>query len=115
VREDVAEILAASDLFVLPSLNEGLSQALLEAMALSIPVVATDVGGIPDVLQSGRTGWCVSPGQPLPLANAIQQALATPALAKAYARAAHLLVTQRFSLPMHTAQLQSLYRAVVAG
>jgi len=115
VREDVGEILAASDLFVLPSLNEGLSQALLEAMALAIPVVATNVGGTPDVLQPGRTGWCARPGQTQPLADAIRHALDRPSLSQSYARAARVLVTQRFSLEAHTAQLQSLYRSVVAG
>jgi glycosyltransferase involved in cell wall biosynthesis len=114
-REDVSELMAASDLFVLPSLNEGLSQALLEAMALSIPVVATNVGGTSEVLQPGRTGWCVRPAQPLALADAIQQALAAPALARSYARAAHILVTQRFSLAMHVARLQSVYQTVVSG
>ena len=111
IRDDVAEILSASDLFVLPSLNEGLSQALLEAMALCVPVVATNVGGTPDVVQPGRTGWRVMPGEPRALADAIQQALAKPDTAAAYARAAHAFITQGFSLPTHLSTLQAVYRS----
>jgi len=114
-REDVAEVIASSDLFVLPSLNEGLSQALLEAVALGIPVVATDVGGIPDVVASGRTGWCVPPGQPAELANAIQQALNSPRTATAYAEAARSLIEHEFNLELHLARLQALYASVASG
>jgi glycosyltransferase involved in cell wall biosynthesis len=109
IREDVSEIIAASDLFVLPSLNEGLSQALLEAMALSTPVIATNVGGTPDIVAPGHTGWRVVPGQPVALADAIQQALGRPDTAAAYARAAHTLATQGFSLQSHLSRLQSVY------
>jgi glycosyltransferase involved in cell wall biosynthesis len=114
IRHDVSEVIAASDLFVLPSLNEGLSQALLEAMALGTPVVATNVGGTRDVLVPGRTGWRVPPAQPAALANAIQQALARPLAANTYARAAHTLVSQGFNLATHVSRLQSLYAGVVA-
>jgi glycosyltransferase involved in cell wall biosynthesis len=114
IRDDFNEIIAASDLFVLPSLNEGLSQALLEAMALGTPVVATNVGGTRDVLEPGRTGWRVPPAEPIALANAIQQALGRPETATAYARAAHSLVRHGFNLTTHVSGLQALY-ASVAG
>jgi glycosyltransferase involved in cell wall biosynthesis len=115
VRDDACEIVAASDLFVLPSLTEGLSQALLEAMALSTPVVATNVGGTPDVLEPGRTGWRVQPAHPAALADAIQQALDQPERAQTYARAAHTLVMQGFNSATHVAGLQALYASVAAG
>lgn len=115
IREDASQIIAASDLFVQASLNEGLSQALLEAMALATPVVATNVGGTSDVVQPGRTGWRVVPGHAVALANAIQQALAAPAQAAAYARAARTLVTQGFSLQLHVLQLQTLYQSMAIG
>jgi glycosyltransferase involved in cell wall biosynthesis len=114
-RDDVAEVVAASDLFVQPSLNEGLSQALLEAMALGVPAVATDVGGTPDVLESGRTGWRVPPAQPVALADAIQQALGSPCTAATCADAARALVAQEFNLELHVARLQALYAAVASG
>jgi glycosyltransferase involved in cell wall biosynthesis len=111
-RDDVAEVVAASDLFVLPSLNEGLSQALLEAMALGTPVVATEVGGTPDVLEPGRTGWCVPPAQPVALAEAIQQALGNPRDAAACADAARAHVAQKFNHELHLARLRALYAGV---
>jgi glycosyltransferase involved in cell wall biosynthesis len=114
-RDDVGEILAASDLFVLPSLNEGLSQALLEAMALAVPVVATNVGGTRELVQPGRTGWRVLPAQPIALADAMEAALRSPQAARTYARAARGLVTNSFTLPQHVAQLQSLYHSVLAA
>lgn len=112
VRNDIAEIIVASDVFVLPSLNEGLSQAMLEAMSLNVPVIATDVGGTADVLRPGRTGWCVPPGQPVALAEAIQQALCDQRAAHAHARAARALVAQHFSFALHVARLQAVYACV---
>jgi glycosyltransferase involved in cell wall biosynthesis len=115
VRDDVAELVAASDLFVLPSLNEGLSQALLEAMALGIPIVATNVGGTSDVVESGRTGWLVPPAQPVALADAIQQAVENSVMATACADAARALPAQKFNLQLHVARLQALYADVARG
>jgi glycosyltransferase involved in cell wall biosynthesis len=112
VRHDVPAILAASDLFVLPSRNEGLSQALLEAMALGTPVVATDVGGTADVVQSGRTGWLIPPGDPTALVCAIDAALSHPLRARAYSEAARRLVSREFNLGLHAARLETLYRTV---
>ena len=114
VREDVPAILAASDLFVLPSRNEGLSQALLEAMALGLPVVATEVGGTADAVRSERTGWLVPPGDWRALADAIDAALSRPSTAKAYAEAARELVWREFSLALHVARLEALYRSLAA-
>jgi len=112
VRADVAEIVAASDVFVLPSLNEGLSQALLEAMALGTPVVATNVGGTPDAVEPGRTGWCVPPAAPVALADAIQHSLEEPLTAINYAHAARAMVAERFPIAAHVSRLQTLYECV---
>jgi glycosyltransferase involved in cell wall biosynthesis len=113
VREDVAEIIAASDVLVLPSLNEGLSQGLLEAMALRTPAVVTRVGGAADLLEGGGL-WCVEPARPAALADAVYAALVDRDAACAHAKAAHALVEQRFNMPLHLARLQDLY-ASVAG
>jgi glycosyltransferase involved in cell wall biosynthesis len=115
VRQDVPAIVAASDLFVLPSRNEGLSQALLEAMALGTPVVATDVGGTADVVQAERTGWLVPPDHAMVLACAIDAALSRPARARTYAEAARQLVVREFNLGLHAARLEALYRSVLDG
>src|SRR5205807_8725782 len=70
-RDDIPVCLAALDLFVLPSLNEGMGRALVEAMAMGRPVVATRVGGIPDVVTDGATGLLVPPRDDRALADAI--------------------------------------------
>jgi glycosyltransferase involved in cell wall biosynthesis len=113
-RSDVPEILAASDLFVLPSLNEGLSIAMLEAMAVGVPVVATDVGGASDILTPGQTGWLVPSGDPTVLADAIDDALSHPERARAYAERARTLVETEFSIETHSQRLEALYRQVLA-
>lgn len=71
-RDDIRALLASFDIFVLPSLSEGLPIALLEAMSLGVPVVASRVGGIPEVIVDDSQGVLVSPGNPSALANAIQ-------------------------------------------
>jgi glycosyltransferase involved in cell wall biosynthesis len=114
VRSDVAEIVAASDLFVLASLNEGLSQAMLEAMALGVPVVATDVGGTSDAVSPGHTGWLVSPGQSSELATAIAQALDDRREASTRAATARELIQRQFSLTSHLLRLEDLYRQTAA-
>jgi glycosyltransferase involved in cell wall biosynthesis len=115
VRRDVAEIVAASDVFVLASLNEGLSQALLEAMALGTPVVATDVGGTGDAVVAGRTGWLVPAEDPIGLATAIVQVLGDRRQATTRAAAARQLIQAQFSLTSHVARLEDLYRVVATG
>ena len=70
-RTDVSDLLPLFDVYVLPSRMEGLSLALLEAMAASLPVVVTRVGGNPEVVVDGVTGLLVEPGEPAPLAAAL--------------------------------------------
>ena len=71
LRDDVPRILSLLDLFVLPSLSEGLSVALLEAMSAGVPVIASNVGGNPEIIVSGETGYLVPPGKPEELASRI--------------------------------------------
>ncbi|MFT7465531.1 MAG: glycosyltransferase involved in cell wall biosynthesis, partial [Pseudohongiellaceae bacterium] len=75
IRHDVPDLLAASDLFVLPSLWEGLGLVFLEAMAVKLPVVASNVSAIPEVIADGVSGWLVPPGEPQALADALENAL----------------------------------------
>ena len=70
-RPDAVRVMAACDLFVLASLYEGLGVAVMEALALGLPVVATDVGGVPEVVEHGREGLLVHPGHPQELAAAL--------------------------------------------
>jgi glycosyltransferase involved in cell wall biosynthesis len=74
-RTDTADIAGELDISVLPSLSEGLSNVLLESMAAGVPVVATRVGGTPEIVDSGQTGILVPPADPLALAQAIRSLL----------------------------------------
>ncbi|MFQ6083735.1 MAG: glycosyltransferase family 4 protein [Candidatus Aminicenantia bacterium] len=71
-RNDVAKIISIYDIFVLPSLNEGMGRVLVEAMAIGKPIVASNVGGIPDLVTHGKNGFLVSPKNPEELAKYIQ-------------------------------------------
>ena len=71
-RDDVAKIISIFDIFVLPSLNEGMGRVLVEAMALRKPIVASCVGGIPDLVAHGKNGFLVPPKNPMELAKHIQ-------------------------------------------
>jgi len=113
-RNDVGEVLAACDVFVLASLSEGLSLALLEAMAAGKPVVATAVGGNVEVVREGETGLLVPPAQPERLAAAIRQVLSQPAWAAQLGRAAHDHVAQHFSLTRMVAQYEAIYAACLS-
>ena len=82
-HNDIDEIMPIFDIFVLPSLNEGMGRVLVEAMAAGKPVVASRVGGIPDLVRHGETGYLVPPGDVSALAHGIKKLLADPQKAKA--------------------------------
>ncbi|MGZ4149493.1 MAG: glycosyltransferase [Actinomycetota bacterium] len=109
-RRDVPALLAASDGAVLPSLWEGMSNALVEAMASALPVVATDVSGTNQVMIDGRTGWLVPPGEDAPLAAAVEELLADPDRARARGAAARERVAEAFGARRQAERLASLYR-----
>lgn len=112
-RPDVGSVLAAADVFAMPSLSEGLPLALLEAMRAGLPIVATDVGGIRAALADGEAGLVVPPGDAQSLATALDQLLTRPGIASALgARAeAHADVEYDFQ---HTADsYASLYATLL--
>lgn len=111
---DVSELLAASRALVLPSRWEGLPMAILEAMERGLPVVATTVGGIPEVVESGVNGILVPPEDPTTLAAAIDRVLGDPVWADGLGRASRRLACDRFSLERHVAALETHY-AEIAG
>jgi glycosyltransferase involved in cell wall biosynthesis len=110
VRRDRATLYAAMDIFVLPSRWEGLSLALVEAMGAGSAVVATDVGGNPEVVRDGRTGLLVPPADAGALAAAIGKLAGDPALRWSLGTAAAADARDRFSIDQHVAQLAALYR-----
>jgi glycosyltransferase involved in cell wall biosynthesis len=113
-RSDVAELLAASDLFVLPSHQEGFSNALLEAMAANVAVIASAVGGNLDAIADGETGILVTPKDSKSLAAAIVRLAGSPGLRCRLAEAARLRVQQCFSLDACVGRYERLYRAMSA-
>jgi sugar transferase (PEP-CTERM/EpsH1 system associated) len=114
-RDDIPELLRALDLFVLPSLAEGICNTLLEAMATGLPVIATQVGGNPDLIVAGETGTLVPPGQPLHLAQAIAAAIDDPQGRQVYGQAARQRAETEFSIATMVQRYDRLYRALLAG
>jgi glycosyltransferase involved in cell wall biosynthesis len=96
-RADAASLLRAFGVFALPSTTEGLPLVLLEAMAAGVPVVATPVGGVPELVRDGETGLLVPPGDAEALAAAIQRLLDEPDTARRLAANALAQVEERFS------------------
>lgn len=97
-QADIAPLLRKSSLLVLSSTREGLPNVVLEAMAAGLPVVATDVGGLPEVVAPGETGWLVPPKDVPALAGAISHLLAHDDVRAAFGQAGRKRVEQRFSL-----------------
>ena len=107
---DVPGVLARADIYVQPSFQEGLPNAVLEAMAMGLPIVATRVSGNEDVVTDGDNGLLVPPGDPDALAAALRTLVADPALAARMGRRSREIVESRFSLTAVMNQLRDAYR-----
>jgi glycosyltransferase involved in cell wall biosynthesis len=115
MRKDVPEILSVLNVFALPSLNEGLPMALLEAQGAQIPVVATSVGAIPDVLQDGVTGILIPPKDPQAMAEAIIMILSDKKLASGIAQKGFDRVKDHFSSEKMASKYLSIYKELIEG
>lgn len=113
-RTDVTQLLDQSGLFVLPSREEGLSIALLEAMAQALPVVASDIPGNRILITHGQTGLLFKPGDAKGLAESITQSLLDRDEARARAKAGHRLVLDQFSIQAVARQHVELFRRLIA-
>lgn len=113
-RQDVPEILAASDLFVLSSRKEGQSLAVLEAMAAGIPVVATATGGTPELIEHGKSGLLVPSGNPAALAQAIRSVMTDQALVDRIVLAATDKVERLHDLSCVVRQYEEAYDTIAA-
>ena len=109
-RQDIARLLAAMDVFVMPSIREGLPVALLEAMAAARPCVVTDVGGMPEALAEGPCGVIVPSEDPGRLAQAIGGMLDEPARARSLGEAARRCAEQRFSNQTVARRIEGIYQ-----
>jgi len=108
-RGDMPEVLSAFDVFVLSSHDEGMSNAILEAMAMEKPVVATDVGGTCEVVRHGHSGLLVPPKDPHALAVAISDLLEQPARAQEMGRLGRRIVADGFSAHAMVRRMEQLY------
>jgi glycosyltransferase involved in cell wall biosynthesis len=110
---DVAPVLRDHDLFVLPSRSEAFPNALIEAMATALPVVATRVGGIPEVVRDGVNGRLVPPDDPGALADAIGALMDDPAAAATLGRAARSDVERHYTIDRMVERFEQLYLAEI--
>ncbi len=108
-RRDLGNILSAIDMFVMPSLWEGLPLSMVLAMGASLPVVATRVAGIPEVVKDGETGFLVPPAAPTELGAAMAKLVADPALRQRIGQAARARVLPRFGVDGYLAAVTNLY------
>ena len=109
-ESNVSEIMACFDISVLPSFFEGMGRVLLEAMAMKIPVVASNVGGIPDLVKNNRNGILVAPGNVPELAGAMKKLLTNQELSNNMGEYGHQRVTETFSARSMCEKILNVYR-----
>ena len=114
-RDDAPEVLAAADVFVFPSLYEGLGGALIEAMALGLPIVASDLPAIREVVESGKNALLVEPGSPSDLADAIIALADDPERRRRMGARSRAIFEDRFTLEHSALRMLDLFERVAAG
>jgi len=114
-REDVPALLAEADIFALPSRSEALPNAILEAMAAGLPVVASDVGGIPELIAHERTGLLVPPGDAAALAGALLRMMNETGLAGRLGQAARVAAETHYSFDRMVTAFDACYMNALAG
>jgi len=107
---DASRYLKALDCFLLPSIKEGLPYVILEAGLAALPVIATTVGGVPEIIEDQRTGILASPHNTTALAGALDQLIASPTLRTSLGTSLHKKVTYDFSLDQMIASTSALYK-----
>jgi glycosyltransferase involved in cell wall biosynthesis len=108
-RSDIPEMMQAMDLFVLPSLGEGISNTILEAMSTGLPVIATQVGGNVELIRKGFTGLLVPPAEPAAISDAILKYYENPELLVRHGQAARRHIESNFSMEAMTASYLRVY------
>ena len=112
--EDVFSVLLAADVFVLPSLHESSPNALIEAMGVGLPCIASDVGGIADLVENGENGIRVPPGDSEALAAALHRVLVEPDFATELGRNARATIQQKFDSAESMRKLEEIYQISVS-
>jgi glycosyltransferase involved in cell wall biosynthesis len=114
-RRDLGDLLAAMDVFVMPSLWEGLPLSMILAMGAGMPVVVTQVAGIPEIVVDGETGWLVPAGNSLALATALVDVFRDRARATRIGHAAREFVLPRFGVDGYVSSIAGLYDRLLAA
>lgn len=115
-RRDIPEVMAALDVLVLPSIrSEAIPQVIPQALAVGTPVVASTVGGSPELIRDGENGRLVPPGDPQALAAAILALLREPERARAMARAGQAMVREHYTIDATMGRTTAAYRALLDG
>src|SRR5215208_252623 len=109
MRKDVSRMLAASDVFVLPTLTEALPTVLAEAMAAKLPIIASQVGGIPEMVNQGQNGCLVEPEDLEGLTNTCVHLLSDPDQRAAMGAEGWKVVNQKFNIERQVDQLKQPY------
>lgn len=112
-RSDVPDVLRSLDILVCCSHEEPFGRCIVEAMACSLPVVATAVGGIPEVVADGETGYLVPPHRPELLAGRVCELLAKPDQQTQMGAAGHQRAVKMFSAESHAAKMLEIYKSVI--
>ena len=112
-RDDIADILAAADVVVLPSLSEGFPFVLLEALAMGCPVVASRVNGVPELIEDHKTGLLVPPRDPQALQAAIHEVLSDPTAASKMGAVGRTVVRERFTVHRMVADTTTIFDAAM--
>jgi len=115
VRDDIAAIVSTFDIFILPSLMEGMGKSLLEAQAMGIPVIATKVGGIPEVVKDGETGILVPARDAHAIAEAAIKLLQDETLRRKFSENAKEWVDYRFSIETMVKDISGLYEQLLSA
>lgn len=112
-QSEVIALYQKASIFVLPSFWEGLPVTVLEALACEAPVIATPVGGIPDIIRHAKTGMLTPVGDPLKLARAIQYLLTHKEIGIALGRAGRAKILREFSIEVIAQELRSIYEKIL--
>jgi glycosyltransferase involved in cell wall biosynthesis len=112
-RRDIARLMKITRLFVLPSRWEGLPLTILEAMSNRMSIIATKVGGIPEVIENGKEGILISPEDPEALARAISELLKDEALRMELGKNAYKKVKENYSIEVYTKNILDLYKSLI--
>lgn len=114
-RKDVPALMSASDIFILPTLTEALPTVLAEAMAASLPILASRVGGVPEMVEDGINGKMVAPADPQQLANVCTDMLRDPDALVKMGLAGRQIVEEKFNVRVQVDKLQALYQSLITS